>query len=90
MWINQLLPELMGMEESTTYMAILEKGAVRGALREIRKTLLLQGTKRFGPPTPTAAATVEAMDDIDRLEQLSLRLLDVGSWEELLRPSPSS
>jgi hypothetical protein len=49
--------------------------------------LLLQGTKRFGPPIPEIKVTIESIRDREHLEQLSLRLLEVFSWTALI-PSP--
>jgi predicted transposase YdaD len=90
--IERLLAEVIAMEESVTYQAIIAKGEQRGALREARKMLLLQGREQFGePPPPEATATIEAIDDLERLEQLSLRVLRATSWQELLdlpRPAP--
>ena len=68
------------MEESTTYQAII----TRGRIDEARKILLRQGSKRFAPADARARAAVEAITDIDRLEKLTERLLDVSSWDELL------
>lgn len=77
------------MRESTTYQAILEEGKAeglaQGQLQEARRVLLRLASKRFGAPdTPTKAA-VKAIGSVERLERLTLRVLDVGSWEELLR-----
>ena len=49
--------------------------------------LLRQGSKRFGSPDARAREAVEALADIDRLERLTERLLDVSSWDELLATS---
>jgi hypothetical protein len=68
------------MEESSTYQAILEQGRLRGAHR----LLLLQGTERFGPPSAEIRALVDGIKDLDRLDQLSLRILKARSWQELL------
>jgi hypothetical protein len=70
------------MRESTTYQAILREGRITGE----QKLLLRQGTKRFGEPDATAAAAIEAIQDVDRLEVLGERILDPGleSWDDLL------
>lgn len=72
------------MKESTTYQAILEEGEARAGLKGERRLILMQGTSRFGPPSPQVTAAIEAIDDLDRIERLALRLLEVASWEELL------
>ena len=44
----------------------------------------LQGRKRFGPPDAVIRKALKAITDVARLEQLSERLLEVASWQELL------
>lgn len=84
----QLLKGVRAMKESTTYQAILEEGEVKGLARgraeEARRILLALGKKRLGPPDARVQATVQAIADVDHLEQLTERLLDVSSWQELL------
>jgi hypothetical protein len=46
--------------------------------------VLRQGTKRFGPPPADRRAAIKALTDLERLEALTDRLLDVESWDELL------
>jgi hypothetical protein len=71
------------MEESVTYQAIVRKGR----LSEARQILLHLGRKRFGPPDDATMATLNTLDDVQRLEALLERILDVGSWQELLQPA---
>lgn len=68
------------MRESDTYLAILDEGAIA----QNKRVLLRQGRKRFGEPDASMRATLEAIPDLQRLEQLSERLLEVSSWQELL------
>ena len=82
--INHLLRGVISMEESTTYQAIVEEGLLKGAIQEAKKTLLHQGTKLFGSPGPKAAATLDTIDKLEKLDELLVRVLDVSSWEELL------
>ena len=44
------------------------------------------GTKRFGKPNAATVAAIEAVRDIDRLENLGERILDPGirDWDELV------
>ena len=82
------------MKESVTYQAILEEGEEKGALAEARKIVLRLGRNRFGPPDARVTAAVEAIADVERLEELGERLLSAASWDELLglpaprRPQP--
>lgn len=78
-----LFQEVLGMEESTTYQAIARKER----LAEARQMLLRQGRKLFGPPDDATAAALNAIGDVEKLEELGERILDVGSWQELLQPS---
>jgi hypothetical protein len=77
------------MEESTTYQAIVRKGREEGRAEGVRHMLLLQGETKFGPPDAVTRGAIEAIDDVQRLEQLGVRLVTAGSWQELLTvPAP--
>jgi hypothetical protein len=77
------MPGEKWMKDSDTYLEILEEGAAN----EARKFLLLFGKDRFGEPDRTTRAALEAINDPERLEQLGRRMLQVGSWQELLATS---
>ncbi|OWK45079.1 hypothetical protein FRUB_01410 [Fimbriiglobus ruber] len=93
---NDLIESLLGgtlqMEESTFYRAILARGEakgeargeVKGRLAEVRAIILRQGNTRFGPAPATIVTTLTAITDLTRLEELTDRVLIVGSWDELL------
>jgi predicted transposase YdaD len=80
------------MEESVTYQEIVEKGLARGrvegraegSLEEARQFLLRLGRKRFGPPDAAMLDALGAIAEVARLEELGERLLDTGSWQELV------
>jgi hypothetical protein len=90
--IQTLLQGVIAMKESVTYQAILREGKAEGRAqglaegqaKEARRILLLQGRSRFGEPTPEVAAALNALADVNKLEELSVRLLQVSSWQELL------
>ncbi len=90
--IKRLLQEVGNMKESVTYRAILEEGEARGEARgeakgeakEARKILLLFGRDKFGEPSADVPATLDAITDVDRLNDLLLRLKHAASWQELL------
>jgi predicted transposase YdaD len=82
---ERLLQGVLSMEESVTYQAILK----RGGIAEARRTLLRIGTKRFGAPDADTQAAITALNDLNRLEELHERALDVSSWQELLAPTGS-
>ena len=70
----------IAMRESVTYQAILEEGHVEG----LHRTILRQGRVRFGEVDEAVRQQIEAIRDIDRLEDLTERLLIVSSWDELM------
>jgi predicted transposase YdaD len=90
--IHRLLQGVLTMEESSTYQAILQEGRTRGItqgkiegqIEEARKILLLQGRNRFGEASPEAEAAVQALTDVQKLEELIVRVLETSSWQELL------
>ncbi len=90
--IETLLQGVLAMEESVTYQAILQKGEARGEAKgeakgraeEARRMLLLMGRSRFGEPPPAVVAALEALTDVEKLEQLGVGLLQASSWQDLL------
>ena len=81
------------MHESDTYQAILDEGRQEGLAKGLVKgkqtTLMLLGRKRFGEPDEAVRQALLAITDVERLDVLSERLLDVSSvstWQELLAP----
>ena len=83
----KLLEGVQTMRESTTYQAILREGRQEGEVKGEQKLLLRQGTKRFGNPDAATIAAIEAIQDIDRLEAIGERILDLNiqDWNDLLR-----
>ncbi len=81
------------MKESSTYQAILaegrREGETQGAVAEARKLLRLMGDEAFGPPDARAAAVLDKLADLDRLEALIQGLRHARTWQELLAPSPT-
>ena len=88
------------MKESSTYQAILvegrneglteglTEGRAKGRAEEARRILLRIGRKSLGQPDAATLASIEAIQDVERLEELTERLLEVASWPELLAPRP--
>ena len=60
------------------------EGRAEGRAEEARRFLRRQGTRRFGKPDAHIEAALDAIADLERLEQLSERVLEVTAWEELL------
>jgi predicted transposase YdaD len=87
--IRELLKGVGGLEESTFYQEAFGNGIaigeVKGRSGEARTLLLRIGSKRFGPATEAVEAAIQAIETIETLESLADRLLEVETWEELLR-----
>ncbi len=60
------------------------EGRVEGRAEEARRILRRLGTRRFGKPDTHIEAALDAIADLERLEQLSDRVLEVKTWDELL------
>jgi hypothetical protein len=80
--VHDMILGIRGIEESSVYQGIFSEGATKKA----RDILLRQGRKRLGPPDERVRAEIEGLTDLDRLDHLLDRILDVSSWEELLSP----
>jgi predicted transposase YdaD len=76
------------MRESSTYQAVLDEGRAEGEARGraegARRVVLRLGTRRFGPPDRRTRAALQAIADVEQIEQLGDRVLDASSWAELL------
>jgi hypothetical protein len=80
------------LKDSSFYQVLLKEGRElgekvglqRGEIKEARKLLFRLGRKRFGRLDKGTRAAIEAIDDLERLERLSERLLTASSWADLL------
>jgi hypothetical protein len=71
------------LDISKTHLA--EMFREEGRLEEKRADVLRMGRKKFAAPAPPEAkAAIEAITDLDRLNELIDRALDVSSWQDLL------
>jgi predicted transposase YdaD len=89
--LSAMLFGIHGIEESSVYQDILQKGEAlgeaKGRVEAARNILLRMGRKKFGPPPELLAADLASIDDPDRLTDLAHRIFDVSSWTELLEPA---
>jgi predicted transposase YdaD len=86
---HALFEEVLGMEQSATYQAIVRRGREEGRAEGERRLLLLQGETKFGAPDAATRAVLEATTELAQLEALGVRLVSAGSWQELLAaPAP--
>lgn len=63
-----------------------------GAVEHTKELILRQGTELFGEPTDAVREAIMRIEttELPRLDALSVRLLKVNSWDELLAgPAPA-
>jgi hypothetical protein len=53
-------------------------------VKEARRILLLLGSRHLGNPTAKVVRAVEALTDVKQLEELTLRVQQSATWQELL------
>lgn len=68
------------LEESDTYLMILEQGEERGR----RADIVLVGEARFGASTEAVRAQLDAVTDLARLKRMVSRAATAASWDEVL------
>lgn len=71
---------MRAMQESDTYLMILEEGQAIG----IREVILVQGEDRFGPPDDAIKAGLNNIIDLNRLERIARRAPKAANWQEIL------
>jgi predicted transposase YdaD len=83
--------EMVDLRESSFYQLVRKEigdeirseGEKNGRMAGIRQTILSQGRRKFGPPSPEVEVALEGIADQAKLASLSDRLVDVSSWEDL-------
>ena len=68
------------MEESDTYLMILDEGQAKG----LRWVILLLGEDRLGPPDASVRARLQDITDLERLMQMARRTPQATTWEGVL------
>jgi len=69
------------MEESDTYLAIIDEGQEKFA----RKAILVVGEKRLGVAGEAVKSQLLNITDLERLARMLGRAVDAVSWEEILQ-----
>ena len=90
--VSAMILGIRGIEESSVYQDIFAKGEAKGLvegrdegrIEEARQAVLTVGRKKLGLPDEKARTRIAAIDDVDRLNALLERILDVATWDELL------
>ena len=68
------------MEESDTYLMILERGEEKAT----RKHILLIGEERFGAASESIKSQLKSVGELDRLERMFRGIMHATSWQEVL------
>jgi hypothetical protein len=68
------------MEESDTYLMILDQGQEKG----FREIILMLGEDQFGSPDASVKAGLQNITDLDRLKRIARRTPKAASWQEIL------
>jgi hypothetical protein len=68
------------MQESDTYLGILEEGEEKAR----RDDILVVGEERLGPPDQAVRSQVEGITDLARLKRMLRRAVKAASWQEIL------
>jgi predicted transposase YdaD len=86
--VSAMILGIRGIEESSVYQDIFAKGETEGRTEgraeEAREAVLTVGRKRLGQPEEGVIRQINAMDEVNQLNSLLVRILDVSSWDELL------
>jgi predicted transposase YdaD len=105
--VSAMILGIRGIEESSVYQDIFAKGEARGEAKgeaigaakgrvegrveEARVAVVRLARKKFGSPSEDILTTIASIDDVEQLNSLLERILDVSTWQELLAPTaPSS
>lgn len=68
------------MEESDTYLMILEEGEEKAT----RDAILLVGKEKFGDPDELVKNQLQMITELDRLKRMVSRAVNAMSWQEIL------
>lgn len=76
----QIFEGVQMMEESDTYLAILDQGEERG----IRNMILMLGQDRFGAADESVKSELQSITDLARLRRIGRATPKAATWQELL------
>ena len=68
------------MQESDTYLAILDEGQVKCS----RDTILIVGEEQFGAADQTVKTYLASVTDLQRLKRMIRRAAKANGWQEIL------
>jgi hypothetical protein len=79
--VRKIFEKVFAMRESGTYQLILEEGAIE----HTHALILKMGRKQIGEPSEKQVARLKAIQDLDRLDRIAVKVLSAKSWDGLLR-----
>ena len=68
------------MQESDTYLAILDEGQEKAT----REDILVVGEERLGPCDEAVRTQLSNMTDLDRLKRMVRRAVKAADWQDIL------
>ena len=80
-FVKEVFSKMLDMRELEGYRFIMNEGAVE----QMRKLIRKQGAARFGEPTGPQANKLDVIEDLERLERMSLAAPTTTDWDALLR-----
>lgn len=72
------------MQESDTYLMILEEGEEKGQGKQARRAVLLVGEERLGPPDDSIKTELNQVADLERLERMIRCAARATTWRQIL------
>jgi hypothetical protein len=72
------------MEESDTFLAILDQGKEKGEEKATRENILAFGEERLGTPDESIIGQFRNITDLARLKRMVRRAAKAASWREIL------
>ena len=72
------------MQESDTYLMILEEGQEKGEEKATKEIILAIGEDQFGPPDESVKASLDNIADLARLKRMARRTPTAASWQDIL------
>jgi hypothetical protein len=83
--LRTLFQGVRPVRESEAYQMILDEGREEGEIRGVQRTLIHLARHKLGEPDEAALCALKEITDLDRLDRMSVRLFEVGTWAELLQ-----
>ena len=89
--LGPILPRLLAYEIfknslSNAYHAGVSKGLNEGALAACRQWIFEPGVQRLGEPGADLRQVIGSIESLDRLEQLTARVLKDNDWDSVMKP----